>query len=186
MNLEPKPIVYTLLEVLKPHLNSAIKNSDFIEILRSNKSIEKTLFKATKDVDTKPKTNRCNGLIYALDFKDGNYLPKQCGLPKLGHCEYCLVHSKRIDDKTCYDCSNHYGETITHEFQYQHFGTVESPSYHFTKYHDNLVKLYNKSKDDKLVKRGPGRPKKHFLAKLNPALIYDTDEDEYLVKCSDM
>lgn len=91
----------------------------------------------------------CIALVYDLQKQqDGTLVPKRCTRHTQGDSTFCIQHQKEIS-KYCEACSKNSGTKVTHTHQWQHLGTYDKPSFVFEKFRDDLMKKYDKKKDDK-------------------------------------
>jgi hypothetical protein len=88
-----------------------------------------------------PEETRCEALVYSVEMNaDGEWVPARCKRSMVKDCKFCKQHGA-VDGKKNEGDSAFYGKDIIHEFKWQHLGTVHQPSYIFTKFHDDLVKV---------------------------------------------
>ncbi|NBP16826.1 hypothetical protein EBU95_20970 [bacterium] len=94
-----------------------------------------------------PKANevRCQALVWNLekDETTGELKPKRCTRGCDNQSNFCKQHAL-VDGKRCSDCSNYFGEDIIHQFKHEHMGTIHEPSYIFEKYHNDVLKIYQR------------------------------------------
>lgn len=163
------------------------------------KTSEKSQVERKPRATAQPKADgeRCQAVVWNLekDSETGELKPKRCTRGCEGSSNFCKQHGL-IDGKRCSDCSNYFGEDVIHQFKHEHMGTIHEPSYIFEKYHNDVLKIYQKSQQvaemnieyvEKVqVKKTAGRKKKESVADgeskpkraLNPYMKFLQDNRE--------
>jgi hypothetical protein len=152
---------YQLLSDALSEAIPTIKVSDLNKVrdhLRKCATLSKIFFGAGSTVASKPSSSatsagavakrtikpkelpadkdRCCANVWATDDVE-TMAPKRCtlnGCLKVKGKLFCKTHGSKFGDEGlhCHDCSEMAGEDVTHDYRYEHLGTQEEPSIHWT------------------------------------------------------
>jgi hypothetical protein len=93
----------------------------------------------------KPDEIRCHALTYMVRPNErGVLVPKQCIRAKECGSDFCKQHNVVVNTP-CSGCSMNACHDIVHKYQWEHFGTVDRPTWVFEKYADELKANYLKT-----------------------------------------
>ncbi len=93
----------------------------------------------------KPDEIRCHALTYMVRPNErGVLVPKQCIRAKECGSDFCKQHNVVVNT-SCSGCSMNACHDIVHKYQWEHFGTVDRPTWVFEKYADELKANYLKT-----------------------------------------
>lgn len=90
----------------------------------------------------KPDEIRCHALTYMVRPNErGILVPKQCIRAKECGSDFCKQHNV-IVNQHCSACSMNSCEDTVHKYQWEHLGTIEKPTWIFSKFEDDLKTKY--------------------------------------------
>jgi hypothetical protein len=93
----------------------------------------------------KPDEIRCHAVTYMVRPNErGVLIPKQCIRAKECGSHFCKQHNVVIN-QSCSVCSMNSGIDTVHQYQWEHLGTIHSPTWIFSKYEEDLRTKYYKT-----------------------------------------
>ena len=154
-----------------------LANKDLVKLISGSVKVEggqKTQIEKKPRAPVQPKANdvRCQAVVWNLekDEQTGELKPKRCTRGCDGSSTFCKQHGLP-DGKRCTDCSNYFGEDIIHQFKHEHMGTIQEPSYIFEKYHNDVLKIYQRSISTPADNALPAADKKEKKTKKTKAVV---------------
>lgn len=106
-------------------------------------------------ITPKPDAIRCHAATYMVRPNErGVLVPKQCIRAKECGSDFCKQHNV-IVNQHCSVCSMNSCQDTVHKYQWEHLGTIQEPTWIFSKFEDDLKAKYLAAIENQKKKKCP-------------------------------